>query len=126
LRAARPGLASRIDKAEGIIVMQLGSLNGQRPIRIRLHPDGDHTYLVASGSKLSRRYEVNPHTWGCDCPDHRRRRAACKHALAAWVLERTYKAPAPAARRTRGHDDNPLWGAADPERLDGVAERLGV
>jgi hypothetical protein len=29
-----------------------------------------------------------------ECPDHRRRRAACKHALACWVLERAYR-PSP-------------------------------
>ena len=119
LKRARPALASRIEKAESIIVMQLASLNGQRPIRVRVHPDGDHTYIVLSGSKLNKRYEVNPHGWGCSCPDHRRRHAACKHALACWVLERAFRRPAPAARSS-------LWGAADPERLDRVAERVEV
>lgn len=94
LRSDRPALASRIDKAEAIIVQQLSISNGYRPIRVRVHPDGDYTYLVASGSKLSRRYEVNPHIWSCDCPDHRRRGTGCKHAIATWVLELVFKRPA--------------------------------
>ncbi len=96
LRAARPALASRIDRAENIICRQLGSLKGYRPIRITLHPDGDHTYHVASDGKLGRSYTVNPGTGSCDCADYRRREAGCKHAIACWVIDRAYRVPAPA------------------------------
>ncbi|MDP8950756.1 MAG: hypothetical protein M3N18_00665 [Actinomycetota bacterium] len=95
LRQARPALASRIDKAEAIVCRQLGSLNGYRPIRVVVHPDDAHSYRVLSDGKLGRSYTVNPHDWSCDCPDHRRREAACKHALACWVLERAYRTPEP-------------------------------
>jgi hypothetical protein len=42
---------------------------------------------------------VDPAAWSCDCPDHRRRQAACKHALACWVLERAYR-PSPGSLGT--------------------------
>ncbi len=95
LKHARPHLASRIERAEGILVTQLSVTNGSRPVKVRCHADGSRSYRVASGSKLTRSYAVSPATWGCECPDHSRRRAACKHALACWVLERAYR-PSPA------------------------------
>ncbi len=95
LRAARPALSPRIDKAESIVCRQLGSLNGYRPIRIVIHPDGGHSYRVRSDGKLGRSYPVDPRTWSCSCPDYRRRESACKHALACWILKRAYRAPAP-------------------------------
>ena len=94
LKAARPHLASRIERAEHILVTQLSVTNGSRPVKVRCHADGSRSYRVASGSKLARSYAVSPATWGCECPDHGRRRAACKHALACWVLERAYR-PSP-------------------------------
>ena len=100
LRRARPELDTRISRAENLLVAQFSVRNGSRPIRVQVHPDGDHSYVVRSGSKLSRVYTINPHTWGCSCPDHVRRDAACKHTIAAWVLERVYKASAPPQRST--------------------------
>jgi len=94
LKAFRPHLASRIERAEHILVTQLSVTNGSRPVKVRVHADGSRSYRVASGSKLARSYAVSPATWGCECPDHGRRRAACKHALACWVLERAYR-PSP-------------------------------
>jgi hypothetical protein len=91
LKAARPQLKSRIERAEHILVTQLSTANGSRPVKIRVHADGSRSYRVRSGSKLCRSYAVDPAAWRCDCPDHRRRRAACKHALACWVLERAYR-----------------------------------
>ncbi len=60
LRAARPALASRIDKAESIVCRQLGSLNGYRPIRVTIHPAGGYSYRVLSDGKLGRSYTVEP------------------------------------------------------------------
>jgi len=94
LKAARPHLASRIERAEHILVTQLSTSNGSRPVKVRVHADGSRSYSVRSGSKLARSYAVSPATWGCECPDHGKRRAACKHALACWVLERAYR-PSP-------------------------------
>jgi len=96
LKAARPRLASRIERAEHILVTQLSTSNGSRPVKVRCHADGSRSYRVASGSKLTRSYAVSPEFWSCECPDHKRRGAACKHALACWVLERAYR-PSPAS-----------------------------
>ncbi len=96
LLAARPKLASRIERAEHILVSQLSVTNGSRPIKVRISGSGKLTYRVRSGSKLARFYAVDPATWTCECPDHRRRRAACKHVMACWLLERAYRlSPAP-------------------------------
>jgi len=96
LKAARPHLASRIERAEHILVTHLSTSNGSRPVKVRCHADGSRSYRVASGSKLARSYAVSPEFWSCECPDHRRRRAACKHALACWILERACR-PSPRA-----------------------------
>jgi len=77
LKAARPHLASRIERAEHILVTQLSTSNGSRPVKVRVHADGSRSYSVRSGSKLARSYAVSPATWGCACPDHGKRRAAC-------------------------------------------------
>jgi hypothetical protein len=98
LKAARPHLASRIERAEHILVTQLSTANGSRPVKVRVHADGSRSFRVRSGSKLGRSYRVDQTSWECECPDHRRSRAACKHALACWVLERAGK-PSP----------EPLW-----------------
>ena len=101
LRTARPALSSRIERAEHIIVTQLSVSNGSRPIRVRIHADGDYSHVVRSGSKLRREYTVNPHTWSCDCPDARKRGgAACKHGIACWALGRAFR-PAPSSRAQR-------------------------
>jgi hypothetical protein len=103
LKAARPSLASRIERAEHILVTQLSVTNGSRPVKVRVHADGSRSYRVASGSKLTRIYRVDPAAaWSCSCPDHGRRRAACKHALACWVLERAYR-PSPAGFEEAPH-----------------------
>jgi len=102
LKAARPHLASRIERAEHILVTQLSVTNGSRPVKVRCHADGSRSYRVASGSKLTRSYAVSPEFWSCECPDHGRRRAACKHALACWVLERAYR-PSPAGFEEAPH-----------------------
>jgi hypothetical protein len=94
LKAARPRLRSRIERSEHILVTQLSTANGSRPVKVRIHADGSRSYSVRSGSKLCRSYLVDQRSWKCECPDHRRRQAACKHALACWVLERAYR-PSP-------------------------------
>ncbi len=94
LKAARPRLAERISRAENILVTHL-SCRRQREIRVRVR-DGRARFLV-SGSKGAV-YVVDPASWGCSCPDHHRRGAGCKHALACWALWRASSRPA-----TRGH-----------------------
>ncbi len=90
VRAARPALSSRISRAEGIVVTHL-SCRRQRLIRVRVR-DGRPRFLV-SGSKGAV-YVVDPASWGCSCPDHHRRGAGCKHALACWALWRASARPA--------------------------------
>ncbi len=103
LKAARPRLAGRIERAEHILVTQLSTTNGSRPVKVRVHADGSRSYTVRSGSRLCRSYAVSPASWSCECPDHRRRQAACKHALACWVLERAYR-PSPESLGTEGSE----------------------
>jgi hypothetical protein len=88
IKEARPSLASRVERAEHIIVTQMSVSNGSRPVRVRLHADGTHEYRVRSGSKLQREYTIDPLSWTCDCPDHSKRNAACKHVVACFTLER--------------------------------------
>lgn len=88
LRAARPALASRILRAEHILVTQLSVAGGTRPVKVRLYADGSRSYTVRSGSRLSRSYAVDPGSFSCECPDARRRGKGCKHAIACYVFER--------------------------------------
>jgi hypothetical protein len=88
IKEARPSLASRVERAEHIICVQMSVSNGSRPVRVRLHADGTHQYRVRSGSKLQREYTINPLSWTCDCPDHAKRGAVCKHVIACFALER--------------------------------------
>jgi uncharacterized Zn finger protein len=88
IKEARPSLASRVERAEHIITTQMSVSNGSRPVRVRLHADGTHKYFVRSGSKLQREYTIDPMTWSCDCPDHSKRREACKHVIVCFTLER--------------------------------------
>jgi hypothetical protein len=125
LRAARPALASRIDKAESIVCRQLGSLNGYRPIRIAIH-GGGYSYRVLSDGKLGRSYDVDPHTWSCDCPDYRRREAACKHGLAAWVLERAYTAPVPKVAEPESASPSSLRNAVPLTVVTAGLERMSA
>jgi hypothetical protein len=88
LRDARPHLKSRIGRAENMIVVQLSVRGVHRPVRVRVHADGSRTYAVRSGSELRGEYVIDPATWSCTCPDHRKRNAACKHSITCWVMER--------------------------------------
>ncbi len=88
IKEARPSLASRVERAEHIIVTQLSTSNGSRPVRVRLGADGTHKYFVRSGSKLQREYTIDPLSWTCTCPDHAKRSAACKHVIVCFTLER--------------------------------------
>jgi hypothetical protein len=76
LKSARPRLASRIERAEHILVAQLSTTNGSRPVKVRVHADGSRSYAVRSGSKLRRSYLVDQSSFSCEYPDHRRRQAA--------------------------------------------------
>jgi hypothetical protein len=98
LRRARPHLATRIERAEHIIVTQLSTSNGTRPVKVRIHADGSRSYTVRSCSKLRRVYTVRGGTLECDCPDARRLSEtppACKHGIACFVLDRVLVAPRP-------------------------------
>jgi hypothetical protein len=88
IKEARPSLASRVERAEHIITTQLSVSNGSRPVRVRLLAGGAHEYRVRSGSKLRREYVIDPMTWTCNCPDHAKRSAACKHVIACFTLEK--------------------------------------
>ncbi len=97
LRRKRPHLEERIDRAANIIVAQLSCRRG-RPIRVRISPSGSARFLVnGSGGAV---YTVNPESWTCSCPDHHRRDAVCKHALACYVLNRAAQ-PAPLTTRVK-------------------------
>ena len=88
--AARPALASRVSRAEGILVAHL-SCRRQRVIRVRVC--GGRARFLVSGS-AGAVYVVDPETWECSCPDHHRRGKGCKHALACWALWRASARPA--------------------------------
>ncbi len=92
LKAARPHLSSRIERAEHILVTQLSTANGtHKPIKARVRADGSRSFTVRSGSKLRRAHTVGGSGFECDCPDHRRRHAACKHGIACYILERALR-----------------------------------
>ncbi len=93
VRRARPALASRISRAESIIVSHL-SCRRARVIRVRVR-DGHARFLVSgSGGAV---YVVDPADWSCTCPDHHRRGGGCKHSIACWALRRASARPALAA-----------------------------
>ena len=88
--AARPSLASRVSRAEGIIVTHL-TCRRQRVIRVRVR-DGCPRFLVSGSAGAV--YVIDPATWECSCPDAHRRGKGCKHALACWALWRASARPA--------------------------------
>lgn len=96
LRAARPHLSARIERAGNILVAHLSCKgSGQRVIRVRVGAGGQARFLVhGSGGAV---YTVDPVGWQCSCPDAHRRGKGCKHALACWVLWRASARPAPLA-----------------------------
>ncbi len=89
LRAARPALATRIDRAGNILVTHL-SCRRQRMIRVRVGLDGPRFLVSGSGGAV---YVVDPASWDCSCPDAHRRGKGCKHALACWALWRASARP---------------------------------
>ncbi len=90
LRAARPALATRIDRAGNILVTHL-SCRRSNVIRVRVGADGPRFLVSGSGGAV---YVVDPANWSCSCPDHHRRGRGCKHALACWALGRASARPA--------------------------------
>ncbi len=91
VKAARPALASRIDRAGNIIVTHLSC---RRASVIRVRVTGGRPRFLVSGSGASGAvYIVDPASWSCTCPDHHRRGAGCKHALACWALWRASARP---------------------------------
>lgn len=94
LTVARPHLTSRIERAEHILVIHLSTANGtHRPIKVRVHADGSRSYTVQSTAKLRRRYTISDSGFECDCPDSKKRHAACKHGIACYILERALRRP---------------------------------
>ncbi|MDP8950676.1 MAG: SWIM zinc finger family protein [Actinomycetota bacterium] len=85
LRAARPALASRISRAEGILITHL-SCRRQRVIRVRVAGGRPRFLVSGSGGAV---YVVDPGDWSCTCPDHHRRGGGCKHSIACWALWRS-------------------------------------
>ena len=90
VRAARPGLASRVERAGDIITTHL-SCRRQRVIRVRIRDVRPRFLVNGSGGAV---YVVDPAGWGCSCPDAHRRGKGCKHALACWALWRASARPA--------------------------------
>ena len=92
VKAARPHLASRVDRASNIVVTHL-SCRRQNVIRVRV--TGGRARFHVSGSEGAT-YIVHPGSWSCSCPDHHRRgaRSACKHSIACWALWRASARPA--------------------------------
>jgi hypothetical protein len=88
LRQARPHLADRIDRAAGLLVVQLASSPRTRPVRCRIRRGGSPVLLVASLTTAGAVYLVDPRNWSCSCPDYHRRDAACKHSISGWILMR--------------------------------------
>jgi hypothetical protein len=88
IRAARPALESRLDRAGTLLVTQLSCSSPLRPIRARIAADGTCQFLVGSTSSPRTTYSVVPGTFECSCPDARRRGKGCKHSLACFILER--------------------------------------
>ena len=84
LRAARPALASRISRAENILVTHL-SCRRQRAIRVRVGSGGTRFLVNGSGGAV---YVVEPGRWSCSCPEAQRRGRGCKHSIACWALWR--------------------------------------
>jgi uncharacterized Zn finger protein len=142
VRAARPHLGSRCERAEGILVSHLACGGSGGVIRARVRGGELVGFLVrGSGGSV---YRVEPWgSWRCSCPDHHRRGKACKHALACWALWRASARPAAAEEpeaspagiaaaprrrsvrpsRVRREAELPV---VSPERLGELAERLGV
>lgn len=88
IRAARPALESRLDRAGTLLVTQLSCSSSLRPIRARIAADGTCRFLVSSSSSPRTTYSVVPGTFECSCPDARRRGKGCKHSLACFILEK--------------------------------------
>jgi hypothetical protein len=94
LRVARPALASRIDRAENLLVSHL-SCRRTRMVRVRVSSATDNKarFLVqGSGGAV---YVVDPASWQCSCPDAHRRSKGCKHSILCWALWRASCRPAP-------------------------------
>ncbi len=87
--AARPALATRIDRAGDILVTHL-SCRRSNVIRVRVGADGPRFLVSGSGGAV---YVVDPASWECSCPDAHRRGKGCKHALACWALWRASARP---------------------------------
>ncbi len=83
LRAARPAMESRIDKAEALLVAHMSVAPSMRPIRVLVHADGSRSYRVRSGSKLGKVYTVEGETFRCPCPSAKH----CYHSIACYVLD---------------------------------------
>jgi hypothetical protein len=90
--AARPALAKRCGRAEGILAEHAAAPGAGR-IRARVRGGELVGCLVRGSGGAVYRVEAKG-SWRCSCPDHhshRRRRdssRACKHALACWALWR--------------------------------------
>jgi hypothetical protein len=87
LKEFRPSLKERIDRASHLLVVHLSDPRSGT-IRVRVGSDGRSRFVVRSLASAGV-YVVDPSdSWRCSCPDHHRRDAACKHAIACWCLKR--------------------------------------
>jgi hypothetical protein len=87
LKELRPSLKERIDRASHLLVVHLSDPRSGT-IRVRVGSNGRPRFVVRSLASAGV-YVVDPSdSWRCSCPDHHRRDAACKHAIACWCLKR--------------------------------------
>ena len=123
VRAARPHLGSRCERAVGILVSHLACGRSGGVIRARVRGGELVGFLVrGSGGSV---YRVEPWgSWRCSCPDHYRRGKACKHALACWALWRASARPAAAEEPETSPAEIPAWIAAAPRRRSVRPSRL--
>ncbi len=106
LRAARPHLEGRLDRAATIVVVHLSSAARTRPIRCRIRKNGKRVFLVTSLSAGGAVYEVDAQDYSCSCPDFHRRDAACKHGIAAWILASAVPQAGEEAAQGEGEGDD--------------------
>lgn len=113
VEACRPGLASRLERAADIVAAHL-ACRRQRLIRVRVSGGTARFLISGSGGAV---YVVDPASWSCTCPDHHRRGAACKHALACWALARVGGPPARHAAGIVAEETMPYGVLEDHERI---------
>ncbi len=94
LRELRPQLSSRLDRATGILTIQLSVRPRLRPIRVRVSSAGDRVrFLVNSLNHNGAVYSVDAASFSCSCPDAHSHGRGCKHSISCYILKRVASRP---------------------------------